>query len=343
MEDLTLEHHSIHHINLIDESLTKPKIPAEDSDIEAFGKDVLKGVFASSRGKAFEFASDTEEVAMLVRGMINGGWSVSSEKIANRLLRSELSRQEELGNFQNVSKGALMQMKVSTGDAQFVIFTKVDHGKFMDEMDSKIHFGLPFEKRVQKTCVFEFEGSDIPSSIRIFDSNRKIAKYWWKDFLCCVGLRSSEDNTKRAFGEVDKILSKNLKKQSKPDYTYLRNNIITHFRCNDDIVFDEFIDDVIRSYVPINDNINIDEIADKIAALPDKKGFDTQFAVDRKSIIARIKRVVVLAENFELNIKGEVDGLDRLVDTGKDDRGKYLKIYSDEGFSEFNRVKSDGQ
>ena len=343
MEDLTLEHHSIHHIDLINESLTKPTTPAEDSDIEAFGKDVLKGVFTSSRGKAFEFASDTEEVAMLVRGMMNGGWPVSSVKIANRLLRSEINSQEGLGNFQNVSKGALMQMKVSSGESQFIIFTKVDHGKFMDEKDSKIHFGLPFEKRVQKTCVFEFDGGDTPISIRIFDSNKKIAKYWWRDFLCCIGLISSEDNTKKAFNEVDKILTRNLKKQSKPDYTYLRNNIITYFRSNDAIAFDDFIENIVRSYAPINDNININEIADKIAALPEKKGFDTQFEVDKKSINARIKRVVVLAENFELNIKGEIKDLERLVNTGIDDEGKFLKIYSDEGFSEFNRIKNNGQ
>lgn len=257
MDDLTLDSHSIHHINLSDESLTKPAVPAENLDVEAFGRDVLEGVFTSSRGKAFEFASDTEEVATLVKNMMNGGWLASCEKIADRLLRSELNRQEELGDFQDVSKGALMQMKVSTGHSQYIIFTKVDHGKFMDEKDSRIHFGLPFEKRVQKTCVFEFNGGDTPKSIRIFDSNKKIAKFWWRDFLCCAELRSSEDNTKKAFNEIDKVLSRNLKKKSKPDYTYLRNNIITYFRSNDDIAFDDFIDTVVKSYVPINENINL--------------------------------------------------------------------------------------
>lgn len=343
MDDFTLEHHSIHHLNLSDEALVKPTAPTEESDIETFGKDVLQGVFDSTRGQAYKFASDTEEVATLVTGMMNGGWAVSCEKIANRLLRSEISRQEELGNFQEVKKGSLLQMKVTAEDNQYIIFTKVDHGKYMDERDSKIHFGLPFEKRVQKTCVFKFNGGSTPVSINIFDSNRKISKYWWKDFLCCESLRSPQLNTKTAFDAVDAVLTRNLKQQSKPDYTYLRNNVITHFRSNESVAYDDFVEGVVRSYVPINSNVNIGEIADKIAELPEKKGFDTQFEVDGKSISARIRRVVVLAENFELNIKGDIPDLDALVDTGEDDEGRFLKIYSDEGYAEFNRVKRDGQ
>jgi hypothetical protein len=74
ISDFNLEHYSIHHLDLIDEILIKPTVPTEESDIETFGKDVLQGVFNSTRGKAFKFASDTEEVATLVSGMMNGGW-----------------------------------------------------------------------------------------------------------------------------------------------------------------------------------------------------------------------------------------------------------------------------
>jgi len=42
MDDFTLEHHSIHHLNLADEVLVKPTVPTEESDIETFGKDVLQ-------------------------------------------------------------------------------------------------------------------------------------------------------------------------------------------------------------------------------------------------------------------------------------------------------------
>jgi hypothetical protein len=343
MDDFTLENYSIHHLNLSDQKLMKPTTPTEDSDIETFGKDVLKGVFNSTRGQAYKFASDTEELPTLVTGMMNGGWAVSSEKIANRLLRSEISRQDELGSFVEVKKGSLLQLKVKTDNSRFIIFTKVDHSKYMDEHDSKIHFGLPFEKRVQKTCVLQFDEGSTPSSISIYDSNKKISKYWWKDFLCCESLRSPEHNTKAAFDSIDGLLKRNLKQQSKADYTYLRNSIITHFRSNESIAYDDFVEDVIRSYVPINNNIKINEIADKIKELPINKGFDTQFEVDNRSIKARIKRVVVLAENFELNIKGDIPDLNTLVDTGEDDEGRYLKIYSEEGYSEFNRIKRDGQ
>ncbi|KZN69443.1 nucleoid-associated protein [Pseudoalteromonas luteoviolacea] len=342
MEDFNLESYSIHHINLEEEKHHEPE-QGEESDIETLSRELLTETFDSKRGQEFKFASDTEEVAILVSNMANGGWEDSCTKIADRLLRSELSRQEELGNFQQVAKGSLLQLKVTNGEELYIIFTKVDHNKFVDERDSLIHFGIPFKKRVQKTCIFKFSEDLTPVSIKIFDSNSKISKYWRKDFLCCEAIRSPVENTKSAFSAIDNTLSRNLKKQSKPDYTYLRNNIITYFRSNESIAFDDFVENVVRNYVPINSEVDMGELAEKISALPESKGFDTQFDVDTKSINARIRRVVVLAENFELNIKGEVPELESLVDTGSDALGKYLKIYSPEGHDEFNRIKRHGQ
>ena len=343
MDDITLDQYSIHHINVDGNLITKPQ-GTDSSGLETFSHEILEGVFTSNRGKAFTFDPSTEEVSNLVRDMLNGGWDTSSEMIANRLLRAEKSRQEEMAGFQQVKKGSLLQLKLNSTNDKFIIFTKVDHGKYMDEVDSLIHTGLPFEKRVQKTCVFKFTGSSTtPESINIFDSNNTISKYWRHDFLCCQEVNTSEDNTKVAFNAIDNILSRNVLPKSKPDYTYLRNSVITYFRSNESMEFDNFVEEIIRNYPVIDSSVDIEDIAKKIEALPQRKGFDTQFEIHSKVISARIKRVVVLADNFELNIKGEVQDLNTLVDTGSDGKGKFLKIYSDQGHDEFNRIKRDGQ
>ena len=57
-------------------------------------------------------------------------------------------------------------------------------------------------------------------------------------------------------------------------------------------------------------------------------------------IRARIVRKVMLDINFELRINGEVRDLKSRIFADSDNKGKFIKIYSDKGYDEFKSSKS---
>ena len=111
---------------------------------------------------------------------------------------------------------------------EMILIAKVDLNSFLDQTDFKKHAGLPFEKRILKTCLVEFAQQNEIAKITVSDTNN--AKYWWKDFLELEEITSDEKNTKLAFNSIDHTLGVQLKRNFPSDYTYLRNNFIGYFR-----------------------------------------------------------------------------------------------------------------
>jgi hypothetical protein len=127
---------------------------------------------------------------------------------------------------------------INRGGVEMILIAKVDLNSFLDQADFKKHAGLPFEKRILKTCLLEFSGANEVAKILISDSNN--AEYWWKDFLELEAVKDDANNTKTTFFAIERTLAQRLKEKHPSDYTYLRNNLIGYFRTHENFSFEEF-------------------------------------------------------------------------------------------------------
>jgi hypothetical protein len=192
--------------------------------------------------------------------------------------------------------------------------------------------------------MISFEDEVTIREVRVADTNSKISEYWWQQFLEAAELRSAEKNTIAAFSAIDNVLRRSVRPHSKSDFWTLRNAVITFFRTNVSCAFDRMVEQLLAEYVPDSDDVNMEMLAAKLLELPQRHNFDSQFELAPRSINVKIRRQIQLAENLELRITGEIQGLRSLIDTGEETDGrKYIRIFSDAGYSEFYTATDDRQ
>lgn len=162
---------------------------------------------------------------------------------------------------------------------------KVEHQGFIDEEDFKRHIGIGESNKIYKACRVSFDGVGVPSSVRVFDTNSRIATYWWHDFLELAESRTDAHNTRTAAEEVVRALGP-LKRKSPSDYTVLRNATVAAFKREGTMKFDDFVETVFSSYEADSDEAQVElkQIISKIKSLPSTKNFDGQFELDPKSV-----------------------------------------------------------
>jgi hypothetical protein len=239
--------------------------------------------------------------------------------------------------------GGLLQLKVKHDECIKFVIIKIDNSEYLDEDNLDLKSGLPTSKsRLQKAAVITFTPEHTVDEVIVSDSKSTITAYWYLSFLMAEQLQDSETNTKNAFYAIDNLLTKEVKKVSPVDYWFLRNEILNHFRNEDSLAYDELVDKV-KAHKPETDEFKekFESFVDKFENLPTKapKPFDTQFDLVPTAIKARISKKVFLDINFELRINGEIDDLKSRIFAEQDDKGKFIKIYSDKGYDEF---KTDG-
>ncbi len=348
MPDIKIKKTAVHKIDITKGKVKKRINIQADSNFEEYVLDLLDDMYKeNSRHKSFEFESETTQVASLVQNITEENWNKRTREMAKRLYRSELNRQDGLGNFQKLKRGALVQLLLYIDGQKTIIFTKVDLDSYLDDRKLKKKSGLPVKKRTQKTAIVSFNKNDTFHSINISDSNSTISKYWWNDFLEARELNSSESNTKNAFSAIDKVLQNKIKKEFKYDYWTLRDAVLSYFRTSESFVLDEMMGLVFEKFIPDNPQVNLDEIKAEILELPKKAkgGFDTQFEITQSAIKAKmINKKIPLANNLELGVNGYLGDIQKLIDTGiAVDGRKYIQIYSENGYEEFERYMDNSK
>jgi hypothetical protein len=121
----------------------------------------------------------------------------------------------------------------------------------------------------------------------------------------------------------------------------LRKEIVNHFRNEEALVYDELVEKI-KSHKPESEVFKkeFDTFVKKFEELPEKssKPFDTQFDLESKVISARIVKTVMLDNNFELRINGEISDLKNKIFAEADSK---VKIYSDTGYNQFHSPKDE--
>ncbi|MEK8139328.1 hypothetical protein [Morganella morganii] len=346
IDNLQLLKSALFNISIEDNSAKKLEIGQND-DFVSYCKGILKELISTTRNKSFKFRDVNELVPSHVIALSKeqSDWEVRTRSIAEKLLSVEIAAQEKIEKLnKKIQKGSLLILLVSIDDEIKFVISKIEHAGFLDESEIKLKKGLPEKTRLQKSCLIFMDDDSNVSNILISDSGDSIREYWWNSFLSAQELISSELNTSNAFIAIDRLLQTNIKKTSPADYWFMRNDVISYFRNNESFAFNDLVDKI-SSHTFENEELskNKDNFIRKLNALPsaERQGFDTQFKLAPGVIKAKFKKTIILGDNFELKINGEISDFSNKIKADVDTVGKYIKIYSDIGYKEFSGKSND--
>jgi len=249
-----------------------------------------------------------------------------------------------------IPKGVLIAALVSCDDGVTkLIFAKADYAEFMEEHTGDKRLGLPTKKKIYKAASFDIScDADTHEysfpNIKICDTSKRDAKYWWKDFLELRELRSNEDNTQKAYTSIKNKIIAPLKHGHKADYISLYNFNLGYFSTNTQFDIEDYINQL-QAFQFSDQTIEKRSMVDKLRQLPVRDGFDAVFEKAPESIKDRMKReTIALDDNIDLTIKGRIENLFDTIIAEKDRQGReYVKILSPSGYAFFNRQKNDRQ
>jgi len=336
MSNITSHFISFHAIDLACSSIVSANI-AKSADVVLYANDLVENIIKATDQRAYEFTSKATEVCSTVLQMVGEtNCDNLAQTIANRLLKMELVAQDALRRLGvEIQKGSLFQIVFERNGVEMILITKVDLNSFLDQTDFKKHAGLPFEKRILKTCLIEFSSDKKHvQKVTVCDANN--AKYWWDSFLELRPVTSDETNTKTAFLAVDLTLAKRLKRNFPSDYTYLRNNLIGYFRTHSRFDFNDFQTNVFGSYQPDDKSLKMNELISAIQKLPTEKKFDNVFNVVETEIKARFRRVIALTDKIKLELTEDVANLSNTIEAKEIGGIKGIFIKSQDGYAAFH-------
>ena len=316
-------------------------------DLEQFVKDSIHEVSSNKSNREFKLRDlSTQAVSLIIDSFNkddNDTYNISSQKIAERLLGAEKRAQSKYGHMTNIQKGSLIQSFVKAEESHIFMAIKIEHTEFINENDFIKYMGLPFKRKVLKSCSIFFDKNLNVKSIMISDTHTPISEYWWSDFLELEKKHTDDHNTQTSFDKIEDYLKKEVKKVSPTDYTLIRNNVIGYFRTHPEFLLDDFVNNAIGSYEPDNiQMVNIEKVKKDLIALPTSHDFDSNFTIKKELIKARMNRKIYVNSNIEISIKGEISGLKDVIFSEEDSRGdKFIKIKTDNNnlFNEFNFKK----
>ncbi|PIT60122.1 nucleoid-associated protein [Snodgrassella alvi] len=339
---------SIYHIN-IDSNVADKFIAEDPNDNEnllSYAQSVITDIYTPPKGQTqikgqyYSFINEDELIPQYLK-KINydtNVWEELTKKIAEKLLSIESKVRDQVQKLQGLREGSLLQIHFNHENDQKIALIKIDTNLILDDI-LKIRAGLPVKTRVQKVAVISFDSSNKINSLLLSDTNSKITEYWRDAFLNSEPVQTDEQNTKNAFEAIDNFLKRKIKSISKQDFYYIRNKVILDFR-KTSFEFNILVSDL-QNYEPINADLAVEfnKILSEFEKLPQgKKKFDMQFGIDPTMIKAKLKKqLMVIDNNFDLIIKTPVEDLKTVLGVDDDDRGKYVKIYSDNGYDVFNR------
>lgn len=359
MNNYSILSHSLYHIDIEKESIELDNL--EKGKAEEYVKSIIQKSLYAKNIRYYKIKRETTEVVGLVSALIKEfatrvdsdvAATVEEEGseneidsisglIAERLLNEEIKTQEKILRMnREIRKGSVIQsiLRNDEGKEYFYIIAKVEHVNILDKKDWQEHTGLPLEKEILKTCVISYDENCNINEIKIYDTNSSISKYWYDDFLELEPFTTDEDNTKKSFKEIDKILYNNIKRKSPTDYNLLRNSLIGYYNQNKKFDFDDLKGKVFKNYKPQNtEDVDIEKVIRKLENVIGKERFDKQFEIVPEAIRKNKIKIYKIHEDIDLTIKDNIDNLSDVIKADKTIDEFYLRILIDEKtYNEFN-------
>lgn len=343
-ERLEIYNAAIQKVDIPNARLGDPFYRTSEADIKEYLTGLFKDILKHSRSQTFKLES-CSEVGELVADLTSVDFKTKASELSKRLLDCEVTLQGTLGKFTTIKSGSLLCAHFKLDDSEFILVVKIDHAGFLNEDTLKRASGLPEKHRAQKCATFKITDGALEETVIITDSAPSITEYWWDTYLTLTALSSPQVNTVRAFTAVESLLTNKVKSKSKSDYWTLRNALVGYFTTRDQCSYPDMIEELFGGYKPDHPDLSMPDLIKEAKRLPSRKidGFDTHFQLAPSVINAKIKRQIKLRHNVDLRITGEVSDIEHVFSAGEDSGGKYLKIYSEEGYAAFHRTDDDDE
>lgn len=282
-----------------------------------------------------------------------------AQQIADRLLEKEVEAQAKINHLNNeLQKGGLIITHFANASEKYFVITKVH---FIDvRMESNFEKGkaTPEKEHMLKTVIIPINNNSLTYTTQenyalVTDSTKSkgslAATFWWKEFLELNVIITDEDNTNKAFNKIDGYLRKKFFDQDyKMDYFSSRNSLISYMKSSPSFTFNTAIDSIMGDFSTLDYISTLTDeskeaekakIIEEIKKLNKNKNdeiiFDSNFAIDKKAIKAKIKKVIKLDTSISLTLDDEIDNLRDKIVAETDAKGKHIKIYSEQGYNEF--------
>ena len=346
---------AVHKIDYDAENFSEVEI---QSNFDDFVTQLLSNINDNVVNKAYAPSSQATQVVNDVRNIVSviefsensteeivSRVKVYAEDIARRLFEKEKLKQEQIYHMgQNVKKGSLIQAAIKNGDDYSYLLAKVEHSAFVDDSDFSFKSGFSSEqKKIWKTCVLNCNIQNEIVSVeegKIYVNNS--GKYWADDFLELRELSTDAQNTKKAFGAIDSILTKEIKKCAPSDYTVLRNSFVGYMKRETHLDYNEMVSNILDDYTA--DNLTPENIAglkQLLIELPEKRKFDRLFTVVPKEIRAKVKQLYNVNDGIEIKINDFVQDIKHKITAEEDvtTGAKYIRILTnnEDVYQQFSR------
>ncbi|MDY0362975.1 MAG: hypothetical protein RBR08_16115 [Desulforegulaceae bacterium] len=336
---LAIKFSSLHHIDHSKNISQKIDITDQGKALEQYINRLIEEISTSKNRRMFEFQRDTTEVRVAIQGFLEGKYEKNAETNAKKLLHTEQKTQEKIAHLKNeIQKGSLFQAAIDDDGISKVIISKADHSEYLDEKDFLLHRGLPWKKRIFKAVLITFDSSKKVKDIFVFDTSSPMAKYWWEEYLELKEKHTDSHNTRTALDVLDKKVFSKFKKKYPADHTIIRNSAVGYFRNKEEFEIQDFIDNILENYVPVDPDLKKEELIAKTKKLPENHNFDTRFKIKKDEIKKRIVNKIALTDSIDLILKDHVEHLLETISSETDDEGnKFIKIRTDTGYDRFKK------
>ncbi|MBB3222269.1 nucleoid-associated protein [Pseudoduganella umbonata] len=329
----------MHHIDSHSNSVQKVPISATANDLHGYLSKLLNEIQEQSHKRVYSPVSvATEFVTCLKSFLVNQRLdsNPSADLLAQRLMREETASEARHPNLNPVTKGSLLQFIYTDSGFTWYLGVKIEHSSFIDINALIRRSGLAEDRKLYKAVSVNIDTLSGPFDVQVFDTNGTPAVYWWKYFLELVVKRSDSENTKNAVDAVIKTVGI-LKREFPADYSVLRNATIAAFKQKSEMRFGNFVDNLLKSYVPIDGNAKpkLAIVEQKLRNLPITKNFDAQFTLD-PSVVSYNQRKVVLSPEITLSIKEGVENLKDKIWASKTDDGRNVLVIQTENIKDFD-------
>lgn len=328
---------SLHHVDHLGNEIREIPISSQSEVLQTYAERLIEEIQSSRNKREFEFRSETTEVRQTLESFLQDDYEDGVKVNANRLLAEEKKAQKKIDHLDvQIQKGSLFQAHLINGTAHYVIISKADHSKYIDEIDFVLKHGLPWDKKIFKAFLVKFNNSNNVQEVFVYDTTAKMSRYWWDDFLELNEKYTDSHNTKTSLDIMDQKLFNHMKKQYPADHTVLRNSVIGYFRNTQEFELEEFLDKNFRNYTPVDPEFPKEKYIQKIEKFPDKYNFDSRFGIIQEDIKKRQVNKIPLSNEMELILKDYIENLGNLITPYKDPEGnKYIQIRSDIGYERF--------
>ncbi|OLQ81483.1 hypothetical protein BIT28_14405 [Photobacterium proteolyticum] len=296
-------------------------------ELKSFLVELCRHTYGSNSSRTYKFVEGSK-VSTYVDKIIE---SPESSKTFAQKIANALGTAEKKPSFE-IKEGTFIFARINADDRDVIIMSKLDFENYFSRATYEKEAGLPEEKGILKSCIIEInEDNTRKEEIRLSDKNGDIAVFWYDGFLDAEPLQKDDVNTKTAYSAIKRVISRSCA-DSKEDMFGLIECMNAYFMTHKEFIFDEFVEQSIKTFTPSSETVDVNEIATKLTSLKEKSKFDGQFSIVLSSIKSKIRNKIKLDDGMVLQSDGNIG--DKVFKTQLDDEN-YLLIRTDSGIDGF--------